>query len=380
MTTAELSALLPYLLPVAAASALIGWWLRGKKKVAAPAPLPGKSPAAPSNSERQRLRDLEAKLRAAESAAQSAQSEIASLRAGSISKADHETLRAELDSARTNVTALDAQLKKSREVQAGLQAQANDAGKKNQARAITLENELAAARTEIQRLKTLADPTTDGMKRLEGEIDTVRTRLRAVEAQLAERNAELSALKARALSATTRAPRTIASSTAAPGSALNLLGIETDPLPTVTTPAPTTAGAADIIVENPVAARLAPATEATVAAAAAAAEPDPEAAFTSASAILGKRIQSDDLTVIEGIGPKISELLQAANIGSWSALADAQPEQLEAILAAAGPVYAVHNPGTWPSQARLAADAKWFQLKSLQEKLHAGRPPETALV
>ncbi|MDB6071210.1 MAG: hypothetical protein JWL81_2381 [Verrucomicrobiales bacterium] len=377
MTSAELSALLPYLLPVAAASALIGWWLRGKKKTPAPAPLPGKAPTAPSNSERQRLRDLESKLRSAESAAQSAQSEIASLRAGSISKADHEALRAELDSARTNVTALDAQLKKSRDVQAGLQAQANDAGKKNQARAITLENELAAARTEIQRLKTLADPTTDGMKRLEGEVETVRTRLRAVEAQLAERNAELNALKARALSATTRAPRTIAASTAAPGSALNLLGIETDPLPTITTPAPS--GTADAIVENPVAARLSAATEATVAAAAAAAEPDPEAAFTSASAILGKRIQSDDLTVIEGIGPKISELLQAANIGTWSALADAQPEQIEAILAAAGPVYAVHNPGTWPSQARLAADAKWFQLKSLQEKLHAGRPPETAL-
>ena len=108
--------------------------------------------------------------------------------------------------------------------------------------------------------------------------------------------------------------------------------------------------------------------------------PAPEANFTAATAILGKPIQSDDLTLIEGIGPAISQILHTAGLNTWTALAGATPETLESLLAQAGPAFAAHHPGTWPEQARLAADAKWFQLKSLQNKLQAGQPPETALV
>ena len=67
MTTAELSKLLPILLPTAAVFALIGWWLRGKKKVPAAAVSTATKTATPSNSERQRLRDVEGKLRTTES-------------------------------------------------------------------------------------------------------------------------------------------------------------------------------------------------------------------------------------------------------------------------------------------------------------------------
>ena len=234
MTIADITKNLPLLLVTALLFALIGWWLRGRRKTvpaatATPASL--KSSAGPSNSERQRLREVEAKLRTCESAAESAGAALASLKKTSVALTEHEVLRAELEIARTNAAALDTQLKKSREIQAGLQAQANDAGKKVQARAITLENDLAAARTDIQRLKTLSEPNTEGMKRLEAEIETVRTRLRAVEAQLAERNAELNAQKASALAATVRPPRTVAARETSPGGALNLLGVESTPVP-----------------------------------------------------------------------------------------------------------------------------------------------------
>lgn len=84
----------------------------------------------------------------------------------------------------------------------------------------------------------------------------------------------------------------------------------------------------------------------------------------------------EDLKIIEGIGPKIEELLKAANINSWKDLADTEPEKLRQILDAAGDHYRVHDPGTWPAQARLAANGEWELLKEYQEELKGGRPAE----
>ena len=362
MTSAEISQHLPILLSTAAGFALIGFLLGRKRKSAPAAIAPAAKASTASNSERQRLRDLESKLRAADAALIASQSELTSLRTGSVSNATHAALQAELDTARTNLSAQETQLKKSRDLQTTLQGQANDAGKKVQARAIALENELSSARNEIIRLKAIADPNTDGFKRLEGEIEIVRTRLRAVEAQLGERNAELNALKASALSSTGRAPRTIAASNAIPGAPLNLLGFEPAPVAVSLPQSP------EVPQENPVAALLAE-------------EPDsaPDNAIAAAGSILGKRIEHNDLTVIEGISPAIGGLLAAAGFGTWEALAEAAPEELHALLIEAGPVHAANSPATWPEQARLAASANWFQLKSLQEKLLSGRP-ETAYV
>jgi predicted flap endonuclease-1-like 5' DNA nuclease/predicted nucleic acid-binding Zn-ribbon protein len=359
MTTAELSKLLPILLPTAACFALIGWWLRGKKKIPVAAVSTTAKVATPSNSERQRLREVEGKLRTTESTLSAAQSELSALRATSVPQATHAALAAELETARTNASALEVQLKKSRDVQTTLQAQANDAGKKIQARAIGLENELSAARTEILRLKALADPNTDGLKRADAEIETIRTRLRAVEAQLAERNAEVNAQKARSLSTTARAPRTIAASAAVAGAPLNLLGFDTA--------SQVLSAASEPTLENPVAALL-PDETAVI----------PDNAIATAGSIFGKRIEPDDLTLIEGIGPAIRNLLAGAGFATWESLANAEPEQLHAILVEAGPAFAAHSPASWPEQARLAANANWFQLKSLQDKLVAGRALESA--
>jgi predicted flap endonuclease-1-like 5' DNA nuclease len=400
--------LLPYLLPTAIVFALTGWMLGRKKATpaAAVASTPAAKSATPSNSERQRLRDLEAKLRASDAAAAAAAEQIKTLTHSSVPKAQHDALAAELETARTNASALEVQLRKSKEVQASLQSQANEAGKKIQARAITLENELSTARTEIQRLLALSAPNTDGMKRLEGEIETVRTRLRAVEAQLAERNAELSVMKASALATTARAPRTIAPRDTTPGASLDLLGFDLTPAPApaaaepaaespkpaaapIAAPAPTPSAApveapapapAPGLAPDPAPAAAAVVVEDAPASPAVTVPSGADTALSSATAIMGKAITPDDLTLIEGIGPKISELLTTAGIGTWESLAQADPDHLQTILAAAGPAYAIHHPGTWPEQARLAADAKWFQLRALKEKLEAGQPPQTALV
>lgn len=84
--------------------------------------------------------------------------------------------------------------------------------------------------------------------------------------------------------------------------------------------------------------------------------------------------KGDDLKKIEGIGPKIAELLVDAGIISFKDLSGTSVESLSNILSEAGSRYAAHNPTTWPEQAALAAADKWDELKELQDKLNGGRP------
>lgn len=87
----------------------------------------------------------------------------------------------------------------------------------------------------------------------------------------------------------------------------------------------------------------------------------------------GVKYRQDDLKIVEGIGPKIEELLHADGIKTWLQLAEAPIERLEKILDAAGPRFAMHNPATWPRQSMLAHQEEWDALKKLQEELNAGR-------
>ena len=81
---------------------------------------------------------------------------------------------------------------------------------------------------------------------------------------------------------------------------------------------------------------------------------------------------ADDLTRIEGIGPKISGLLREAGISTFAQLAMTTTERLEKIIADAD-LSALADPTTWPAQARMAAEGEWERLDALQEELKGGR-------
>jgi predicted flap endonuclease-1-like 5' DNA nuclease len=85
--------------------------------------------------------------------------------------------------------------------------------------------------------------------------------------------------------------------------------------------------------------------------------------------------EKDDLTVIEGIGPKIQELLYQYGVHTYKQLAETEVTRLKEILAAAGPQLAMHDPGTWSAQANLAANDKWEDLKAYQGFLKGGKTP-----
>jgi large subunit ribosomal protein L21 len=77
--------------------------------------------------------------------------------------------------------------------------------------------------------------------------------------------------------------------------------------------------------------------------------------------------KGDDLKKVEGIGPKIAEHFNNAGIFTFEELANTEVSKLQEILTAAGPRYKMHNPGSWPKQARMAADGKWDELKVWQD-------------
>lgn len=86
-----------------------------------------------------------------------------------------------------------------------------------------------------------------------------------------------------------------------------------------------------------------------------------------------KKSEGDDLTKIEGIGPKISELLVEAGITTFAQLAETEVVKLREILYDAGSKFKSHDPETWPAQSQLAADGKWDELKKLQDELIGGK-------
>jgi len=82
----------------------------------------------------------------------------------------------------------------------------------------------------------------------------------------------------------------------------------------------------------------------------------------------------DDLTKIEGIGPKIAEEVLGKNgIRSFEALAATPVERLRELLSEAGPRFAAHDPATWPEQAALAARGDFEALDKLKAELVGGK-------
>jgi predicted flap endonuclease-1-like 5' DNA nuclease len=85
---------------------------------------------------------------------------------------------------------------------------------------------------------------------------------------------------------------------------------------------------------------------------------------------------SDDLKIIEGIGPKVEQLLKAAGIGNWDKLSAQTEDSLREILDNAGPAYQMMDPSTWPQQAKMASEGNWEELRVLQSALRGGRKVE----
>ncbi len=78
----------------------------------------------------------------------------------------------------------------------------------------------------------------------------------------------------------------------------------------------------------------------------------------------------DDLKVVNGIGPKIAQLLNNRGITAWKALSETSPSYLTAILHEdGGERFRIHNPASWQHHALLLHEGRWDEFRELREKL-----------
>lgn len=83
---------------------------------------------------------------------------------------------------------------------------------------------------------------------------------------------------------------------------------------------------------------------------------------------------ADDLSILEGIGPRIESLLRANGIASFVQLAASNEQELLDVLESGGPSFRFANPSRWAEQAALAAANEWAGLRQLQRELRGDLP------
>ncbi|MDT0606480.1 hypothetical protein [Croceitalea rosinachiae] len=93
----------------------------------------------------------------------------------------------------------------------------------------------------------------------------------------------------------------------------------------------------------------------------------------AAKAAFGKKIKQDDLKIVEGIGPKIEGLFHNFDIKTWQALSDATVAKCQEVLDSGGKRYQIHDPASWPMQAKMAFKGDWKKLAKWQDEHKAGK-------
>jgi predicted flap endonuclease-1-like 5' DNA nuclease len=93
-----------------------------------------------------------------------------------------------------------------------------------------------------------------------------------------------------------------------------------------------------------------------------------------------RRANPDDLKRIEGVGPKIEELLNEAGIYKFDQLATTSVDRIRAILDKAGARFRMHDPESWAAQAEMAHKGEWTKLKEYQDYLIGGKRQEQPFV
>lgn len=99
----------------------------------------------------------------------------------------------------------------------------------------------------------------------------------------------------------------------------------------------------------------------------------PVAAAAAVAKAAPKASTRDDLKIIEGIGPKVEELLNAKGIYTFAQVAEMSQEEIDAFLEGAGPRFAIRKGDAWAEQAVLARDGKFDDLEALRGVLVDGK-------
>jgi large subunit ribosomal protein L21 len=80
----------------------------------------------------------------------------------------------------------------------------------------------------------------------------------------------------------------------------------------------------------------------------------------------------DDIELIEGLGPKMGQVLRGKGITTFAQIADAKADDLVAILKESGGRFIYASVPTWAQQAALLRDGKMEEFKKLCDELVGG--------
>ncbi len=87
----------------------------------------------------------------------------------------------------------------------------------------------------------------------------------------------------------------------------------------------------------------------------------------------GRTVRQNDLKIVEGIGPKIEGLFHNYDIKTWKALSETSVMKCQEVLDSGGERYRVHDPASWPMQAKMCVRGKWKELLRWQEEHLRGK-------
>ncbi|WP_394748293.1 hypothetical protein [Spongiimicrobium salis] len=93
----------------------------------------------------------------------------------------------------------------------------------------------------------------------------------------------------------------------------------------------------------------------------------------AAKAAFGKTIKENDLKIVEGIGPKIESLFYNFDIKTWKDLSEVSVAKCQEVLDSGGSRYRIHDPSSWPMQAKMCYQGKWKDLVKWQDKHNSGK-------
>ncbi|MEX0360924.1 MAG: hypothetical protein AB3N10_08035 [Allomuricauda sp.] len=93
----------------------------------------------------------------------------------------------------------------------------------------------------------------------------------------------------------------------------------------------------------------------------------------AAKAALKRRVKENDLKIVEGIGPKIEGLFHNFGIKTWKDLSEISTVKCQEVLNSGGDRYRIHDPASWPMQAKMAYKGQWTELAKWQDKHKSGK-------
>ena len=77
--------------------------------------------------------------------------------------------------------------------------------------------------------------------------------------------------------------------------------------------------------------------------------------------------------MVEGIGPKIEGLFHNYDIKTWKDLSKTSVSKCQEVLDSGGDRYKVHDPASWPMQAKMCYEGKWKELYKWQVEHKRGK-------